>query len=241
MIKPYKERPGGKKEQIGIMFDNIANNYDFLNHFLSLGTDKRWRKIAIKYLKTDQPKIILDVATGTADLAIMACKTLNPNKVIGIDISKKMLDIGKVKVAKLGYSNIIKLLYGDSENLPFNTNTFDAVTVAFGIRNFETLEKGLAEIYRVMKPGAKFIILEFSQPVIFPIKQLYKLYFTKILPLIGRAFSKDKFAYNYLPISVMTFPEGKSFLLILRKVGFTKCAYKRLSMGIVTLYLAHKY
>ncbi|MDH5382258.1 MAG: bifunctional demethylmenaquinone methyltransferase/2-methoxy-6-polyprenyl-1,4-benzoquinol methylase UbiE, partial [Cyclobacteriaceae bacterium] len=194
-VVPYKEEKKSKKEQVAHMFDNISGKYDFLNHFLSLGIDIRWRKKAIKFLKNDHPKQILDVATGTGDFAIETLK-LNPEKVVGVDISEGMLAVGREKIKKKGLENKIELLSGDSENLPFKDNTFDAVTVAFGVRNFENLELGLAEINRVLKPNGKLVVLEFSKPTKFPFKQLYNFYFKFILPKIGNTISKDRSAYT---------------------------------------------
>jgi demethylmenaquinone methyltransferase/2-methoxy-6-polyprenyl-1,4-benzoquinol methylase len=208
-VKPYNEQ-GGKKEQVSEMFDNIAKNYDFLNRFLSFRFDVLWRKKAIKLLKGDNPKIILDVATGTADVALETYKQLNPEKIIGVDISNEMLAVGRTKIAKKELSDIITLENGDSENLRFESNTFDAITVAFGVRNFENLEKGLGEMQRVLKKGGKLVVIEFSQPTIFPFKQLYNFFFKYILPTIGKLISKDPKAYKYLYESVQAFPDGKN-------------------------------
>jgi demethylmenaquinone methyltransferase/2-methoxy-6-polyprenyl-1,4-benzoquinol methylase len=238
-VVPYKDENTGKKEQVAKMFDNISHRYDFLNHFLSLGIDKAWRKKAIELLRPLNPKIILDVATGTGDFAIQAL-TLNPQKVYGIDISEGMLDVGKKKIKERNLSDRIELQMGDSENLPFEENKFDAVTVAFGVRNFENLEKGLKEIFRVMKPGAKLIVLEFSRPRGFPMKQAYNVYFKTILPRIGRMISSDKSAYTYLPESVEAFPDGEDFLRILETVGFKHSQCKALTFGISSIYSASK-
>ena len=192
------------------MFNNISANYDFLNHFLSLGIDHLWRKRAVKQLKTVQPKMLLDLATGTGDFAI-ACLKLNPDKIIGMDISSGMLEVGKVKMKKRAFDHIIDMQLGDSENLPFESNTFDAITVGFGVRNFENLEKGLSEMLRVLKPGGKAVVLEFSKPKTFPIKQLFGFYSKVIIPLFGKYISKDERAYTYLPESVAVFPEGAAF------------------------------
>lgn len=217
------------------MFDSIAPRYDFLNHFLSLGIDKLWRKKAIRSIQKIQPKYILDVATGTADLALEAMK-LNPEKVTGIDISNQMLKVGREKITKRNLTTKMELLYGDSEQLPFADNSFDAVTVAFGVRNFEHLDKGLAEIFRVIKPGGMVAVLEFSKPTLFPFKQLYELYFFKILPSWGKWISKSENAYAYLPESVKHFPDGAAFLSHLEKVGFTNNSCKPLTFGICSLY-----
>ncbi len=222
------------------MFNNIARRYDFLNHFLSLGIDNIWRRKAINCIK-DIPSnsIILDVASGTGDLAIAALK-LNPLKVIGIDISKEMLNVGIKKIRRKGYQDIIELKLGDSENLKFDNNKFDGITAAFGVRNFENLEKGLSEMYRVIKPKGKIVILEFSKPRVFPIKQFYNFYFKVILPLLGKVISKDNSAYTYLPESVNQFPERELFIKKLEQVGFKQCSFKPLSFGIASLYWAYK-
>lgn len=222
------------------MFDNIARRYDFLNHLLSLGIDRYWRKKAVGFLKDKKSFTILDVATGTGDLAITAYKILKPEKIIGIDLSEKMLEIGRNKIAHKLPDAKIELQRGDSENLNFEDNVFDAVTVAFGVRNFENLEKGLAEIYRILIPGGWFVILEFSKPHHFPVKQLYGFYFKRILPFIGRIFSKDTGAYKYLPESVMVFPDGDNLIRYLGRAGFTSCSFRPLTLGIVTIYTAQK-
>ena len=236
-VTPYNNSKS-KKEQITIMFDNIAKSYDFLNHSLSLGMDNIWRKKAIKKL-TNDPKNILDVATGTADFAISAAKYTNA-QITGIDISQGMLDVGKKKIAKKKIDKRIKLQRADSEKLPFNDNSFDAITVGFGVRNFENLEKGLSEIYRVLNTNGVIAILEPSTPNFFPLKQLYHIYFHNILPIIGSLISKDKNAYKYLPDSVREFPNKKDFINILKKIGFKKCEYFPLTFGIVSLYIAIK-
>jgi demethylmenaquinone methyltransferase / 2-methoxy-6-polyprenyl-1,4-benzoquinol methylase len=238
-VLPYKEESSGKKAQVAKMFNNISSNYDFLNHFLSLGIDRGWRKKAINILRPLAPKTLLDVATGTGDFAIQALQ-LNPEKVIGVDISDGMLEIGRRKVKKRQLSDKVELLHGDSENLQFEENKFDAVTVGFGVRNFENLEKGLAEIRRVMKPGAMLVVLEFSKPRTFPFQQLYNFYFKAILPRLGRIVSKDKSAYTYLPESVDAFPDGKDFEHILQKVGFKNTTCKALTFGISSIYTARK-
>jgi len=238
-VTPYKEDTSGKKKQVERMFDNISRRYDFLNHFLSLGIDKLWRKTAIKMMKPYQPKVILDVATGTADFAIQALK-LNPQEVVGVDISEGMLDMGRQKIDKLGKREVIRLVKGDSENLQFPENKFDAVTVAFGVRNFEDLRKGLAEIRRVLKPGGLLVVLEFSKPRKFPFRQLYNFYFKAILPRIGSMVSKDDSAYTYLPESVEAFPDGADFENILKETGFKHTACKPLTFGVSTIYTALK-
>jgi len=206
---------------------------------LSLGIDKAWRKKAIRFLEPLHPKFILDVATGTGDFALQAL-SINPEKVTGIDISDGMLDVGRAKVQKLGLTGKIALLKGDSENIPFEENKFDAVTVAFGVRNFENLEKGLHEIYRVLKSGGMVVILEFSKPRRFPVRQIYNFYFKIVLPRIGRAVSSDSAAYTYLPESVEAFPDGKDFIKILNDIGFKETACKSLTLGISSIYTARK-
>ncbi len=240
MITPYKDNKSGKKEQVAQMFNNIARRYDFLNHFLSLGIDNIWRRKAIHCLKdiSTEP-VILDVASGTGDLAIAALK-LNPKKIIGIDISEEMLNIGIQKINKKGYQNIIELKKGDSENIEFDNDFFDGLTVAFGVRNFENLNKGLSEMYRVLKPGGKAVILEFSKPRLFPVKQLYDFYFKAVLPMLGKIISKDSSAYTYLPESVNAFPEREQFIQELENLGFKNCTFKPLSFGIATIYVGLK-
>ena len=227
------------------MFNNIAANYDFLNHFLSLGIDILWRRKAIRVLKKyfSEKNItgarILDIATGTGDFAMEAIK-LNPEKITGVDISEKMLEAGKEKIKKLSIENKIELLYADSENLPFNDNSFDGITAGFGVRNFENLEKGLSEMHRVLRDKGIAVILEFSKPEKFPIKQLYNFYFKNILPLAGKIISKDHRAYTYLPESVSAFPDGKVFLEIMKKTGFGNLKQIPLSFGIASLYIGEK-
>ncbi|MBU8891638.1 MAG: bifunctional demethylmenaquinone methyltransferase/2-methoxy-6-polyprenyl-1,4-benzoquinol methylase UbiE [Bacteroidales bacterium] len=222
------------------MFNNIARRYDFLNHFLSLGIDKIWRKKAIRCLNGISPNpVILDVASGTGDLAIAALK-LNPKKIIGIDISEQMLNVGIKKIRTRGYQDVIELKTGDSENLEFSNDLFDGITVAFGVRNFENLNKGVSEMYRVLKPGGKTVILEFSKPRVFPVKQIYNFYFKVILPVLGKIISKDTSAYTYLPESVNQFPKRELFIKELEKVGFKDCTFKSLSFGIACIYSAIK-
>ncbi|GGG95353.1 demethylmenaquinone methyltransferase [Parapedobacter pyrenivorans] len=239
-VKPYKDTDTDKKQQVADMFNNISGTYDFLNHFMSLGIDIIWRKKAIRALKTAKPQFLLDVATGTGDFALEALDILQPEKIIGVDISQGMLDIAKEKIAKRRLSDRFEVSLGDSENLPFADATFDAVTVAFGVRNFENLDKGLADIYRVLKPGGKAVILEFSKPKGFPVKQLYHFYFDHITPLIGRIFSKDYRAYSYLPESVARFPDGRQFTAIMHQVGFTEALYRPQTFGICTIYIGTK-
>lgn len=238
-LVPYKEKPEGKKEQIAEMFNNISKRYDLLNHLLSLGIDILWRKKAIKMLKPYKPKLILDIATGTGDFAIEAL-ALNPDQVIGVDISEGMLAIGKEKIKKKGLEDKIDLQIGDSEKLLFEDNKFDAVIVSFGVRNFENLEAGLKDMYRVLKPGGTTVIVEFSKPETFPLKQGYNFYFKSVLPIIGKLISKDKSAYTYLPESVQQFPYGKQFLGILEKVGFKQTRCKKLAFGISSIYIGQK-
>lgn len=220
------------------MFDDISSKYDFLNHFLSLGIDKLWRRRAINILKKHKPKFILDIATGTGDFAIAALK-LNPDKVLGIDISPKMIEVGKIKVKKKGITSISFDL-GDSENILLEDNTVDAITVGFGVRNFEHLSKGLSEMYRVLKPEGIALILEFSLPKTIVIKQFYLFYFNYILPFIGKLFSKHSFAYTYLPESVLSFPSNEKFLDIMESVGFTETKQVKLSFGIASIYIGIK-
>ena len=239
IVKPYKKSDNSKKQQVAEMFDNISNKYDFLNHFLSLGIDKLWRKKAIKLLMNTDSKIILDIATGTGDFAIEALK-LNPTKVIGVDISKGMLDKGIEKIKRRKKTSIIKLQLADSENLPFDDSSFDAITCGFGVRNFEDLHKGLLEIKRVLKKNGMFTILEFSKPKNFPIKQSFNFYSRFILPTFGKIISRDSSAYTYLPESVASFPEGEQFENILKKTGFINVRTKLLSGGIASIYYGSK-
>ena len=238
-VRPYKEESLGKKEQVARMFNNISPKYDLLNHLLSLGIDIRWRKKAIKLLKPLSPKKILDVATGTADFAIESIK-LEPSEVVGVDIADGMLDIGREKIRQKKLGDIISLEHGDSENLQFDDNNFDAVIVAFGVRNFENLENGLSNMYRVLNRGGKIVILEFSKPARFPFKQVYNFYFSTILPKIGNVISRDSAAYTYLPESVRAFPEGTDFLKILTKTGFQHAECIPLTFGICSIYTGEK-
>ncbi|MCC5915911.1 MAG: bifunctional demethylmenaquinone methyltransferase/2-methoxy-6-polyprenyl-1,4-benzoquinol methylase UbiE [Cryomorphaceae bacterium] len=234
-VRPYSDREGTKKEQVANMFDNIAHSYDRLNHILSLGIDKGWRRKLLKMAQKGKSEKILDVATGTGDLAIALSK-LNPKKIIGVDISNGMLEIGRKKVAKRVLEKQIELIYGDSENLPFEDNSFDLVTVAFGVRNFENLEKGMREMLRVLKPGGQILVLEFSQPETFPFAHIYKFYFKYILPGVGRLLSKDASAYTYLPASVEAFPYGKNFTDVMDKCGYKNNAIKKLTLGVASIY-----
>ncbi len=239
-VVPYKNSDSSKKQQVADMFDDIAVKYDFLNRFLSAGIDIGWRKKAIRQLKELHPKKILDVATGTADVAIMASGILKPEKIIGIDISDGMLEIGRQKIAKQGLNGIIELLNGDSETINFGDATFDAVTVAFGVRNFQHLEKGLSEIKRVLKPGGKLVVLEFSQPKMPVVKSIYNLYMKVICPNVGKLFSKNRNAYKYLDASIKKFPEGKNFTQILDNLGYLNTYSKPLSLGICSIYCGTK-
>ena len=229
-----------KKAQVADMFNNIAGNYDFLNHFLSMGIDKGWRKKAIAEVAQVKPSAILDVASGTGDMAIAAAKTINPRSITGIDISEGMLEVGRKKIVAHNLEQTITLQTGDSEAMPFPAGTFDAVMCAYGVRNFEHLEAGLTEMCRVLRPGGKVVILEFSHPTNPVIKPAYHFYFKYILPLLGKIVSKHSRAYTYLPESVMAFPEGKKFCEILAKCGFSDCKARPLTFGVTTLYTAQK-
>ena len=238
-ITPYKDSDLGKKEQVAQMFDAISGNYDNLNRVISFGIDIKWRKKVLKLVSDKNPQSILDIATGTGDLAILMTKT-NANKIIGIDISEGMLDVGRQKIAEQNLSQKIEMVLGDSEKMPYDDSSFDAITVAFGIRNFEHLEIGLAEILRVLKPNGIFVILETSVPVKFPFKQGYNFYSKNILPLIGKLFSKDNVAYGYLSESASFFPFGEALNNILRKVGFIDVVAMPQTMGVATIYSATK-
>jgi demethylmenaquinone methyltransferase/2-methoxy-6-polyprenyl-1,4-benzoquinol methylase len=238
-ITPYKDSGLGKKEQVAQMFDNISGNYDNLNRVISFGIDIKWRKKVLKIVEAAKPKTILDIATGTGDLAILMAET-NAEKIIGLDISAGMLEVGVKKIADKNLSKTIEMVLGDSENMPFDDNYFDAITVAFGVRNFETLEKGLAEILRVLKSGGVFVILETSVPDKTPYKQGYNFYSKNILPLIGKLFSKDNEAYGYLSESAAAFPYGEALNNILRKVGFIDVVAMPQTLGVATIYVASK-
>lgn len=239
-VTPYKDKDSSKKEQVADMFNNISKTYDFLNHFMSLGIDIIWRKKAIGELKRDRPGVILDVATGTGDFAFEAIRMLKPHKVIGVDISQGMLAIAAEKIRKRGLEDIFEVRPGDSEKLLFDNDTFDAVTVAYGVRNFENLEKGISNILRVLKPGGKAVILEFSRPRVFPVKQLYNFYFHSVTPAIGKLFSKDNSAYKYLPESVAAFPDGRAFTDLMEKVGYRQTKSRPLLFGICSIYTGIK-
>ncbi len=238
-VIPQDYKGSSKRERVEEMFDSIATRYDLLNKILSAGIDKSWRRRAIDQLISIKPQVILDIATGTADLAIESMR-LKPSEIIGIDISNKMLDIGRYKVMAKGYQGIIRLEQADSEQLPYDNERFDAITVAFGVRNFENLEKGLSEMYRVLRPGGKVVILEFSQPDRFPVKQFYNFYSFKVMPKIGQILSKERSAYEYLPASVSVFPYGRKFLNILTKTGFRDTNCQPLTFGIASIYTAIK-
>jgi demethylmenaquinone methyltransferase/2-methoxy-6-polyprenyl-1,4-benzoquinol methylase len=238
-ITPYKDSSLGKKEQVAQMFDNISGNYDNLNRVISFGIDVKWRKKVLKIVSDTKPKIILDIATGTGDLAILMAQT-KADKIIGLDISAGMLEVGKKKVEEKKLSNIIDLVLGDSENIPFEDNYFDAITVGFGVRNFENLEKGFAEILRVLKPNGVFVILETSVPDKTPYKQGYNFYSKNILPIIGKLFSKDNSAYGYLSESAAAFPYGEALNNILRKIGFIDVVAMPQTFGVATIYSASK-
>ncbi|CAM3928144.1 MULTISPECIES: bifunctional demethylmenaquinone methyltransferase/2-methoxy-6-polyprenyl-1,4-benzoquinol methylase UbiE [Flavobacterium] len=238
-ITPYKDSALGKKEQVAQMFDTISGNYDNLNRVISFGIDLKWRKKVLKMVSASNPKIILDIATGTGDLAILMAQT-NAEKIIGLDISAGMLDVGKKKIASKNLSSTIDMILADSENMPFEDNYFDAITVAFGVRNFENLEKGLNEILRVLKPNGVFVILETSVPDKTPFKQGYNFYSKNILPLIGKLFSKDDVAYGYLSESAAAFPYGEALNNILRKTGFIDVVALPQTFGVATIYSASK-
>ncbi|HMR91009.1 MAG TPA: bifunctional demethylmenaquinone methyltransferase/2-methoxy-6-polyprenyl-1,4-benzoquinol methylase UbiE [Chitinophagaceae bacterium] len=239
-IIPYKDSDKGKKEQVAEMFDRIAGRYDLLNRFLSARTDIRWRKKAIKRLKKDKPATILDIATGTADMAIRTCRLLNPDKITGIDISEQMLEIGRKKVEKEGLSQKIELQKGDAETINFADSSFDAGMVAFGIRNFENLERGLQEINRVLKPGAQLVILEFSRPRNGFVRRFYNLYMKLVAPQVAKMFSQNKEAYEYLCASANAFPDRQNLVSILKNCGYTDTGYTPLSLGICCIYSARK-
>ena len=239
-VKPYQGSESSKKQQVAEMFNSIAFRYDFMNRFLSGGIDIYWRKKALSQLKALQPKSILDVATGTGDFALLANRMLHPDKITGVDISEGMLDFGKKKVTKNHLGNKIELLVGDSENLPFPENTFDAITVAFGVRNFQNLENGLSEMHRVLKPKGKLVVLEFSQPKKKLVKGLFNFYTNKITPGIGKMVTQNREAYQYLTDSVLAFPERENFVTIMNKTGYHNTNFKPLTMGICCIYTGIK-
>ena len=237
-IKPYHE--GEKSQQVEAMFNNIAPTYDKLNHRLSWDIDKRWRKKAIRLLSPFHPQKILDIATGTGDFAILAAKTLNPQKLIGADISEGMMNVGREKVKMLGLQDIISFEKEDCLALSYPTESFDAVTAAFGIRNFANLEQGLTEMCHVLKKGGHLSIAELTTPVSFPMKQLFNIYSHSVLPFYGRVISKDKSAYSYLTKTIEAFPQGEQMMEILKKAGFSETSFYRLTFGICTIYFATK-
>ena len=239
VVKPYGSTDKSKKEEVAEMFNNISGRYDFLNHFLSLGIDKLWRKKAVKELSVIQPERILDIATGTGDFALELLK-LKPKEIVGLDISSGMLEVGREKMKKRKVDHVVQMVLGDSENIPYDTAHFDALTVAFGVRNFENLEKGLSEMLRVLRPGGKAVILEFSKPRKFPVKQTFGFYSRYIIPFLGKRISKDDKAYAYLPESVAAFPEGEDFLSILRELGYQQVKAQTVSGGIATIYSGTK-
>jgi demethylmenaquinone methyltransferase/2-methoxy-6-polyprenyl-1,4-benzoquinol methylase len=238
-ITPYKDSELGKKEQVAQMFDTISGNYDGLNRVISFGIDIKWRKKVLQLVADKNPKTVLDIATGTGDLAILMTET-SAEKIIGLDISAGMLEVGRNKIKAKKLSDKIEMILADSENMPFENNTFDAITVAFGVRNFENLEKGLAEILRVLKPNGIFVILETSVPDKTPYKQGYTFYSKNILPLIGKLFSKDNSAYQYLSESASVFPYGEALNNILRKIGFIEVKSMPQTFGVATIYSASK-
>lgn len=240
VIVPDETSDLQKKDQVAGMFDSIAYRYDFLNRFLSVGTDVGWRKKAINELQTLHPQNILDVATGTGDMAILTYNILKPQKITGIDISNGMLEVGRKKLEHKSLQHHIELLTGDSETITFPDNTFDAITVAFGVRNFQNLEKGLGEMLRVLKPGGKLVVLEFSRPKNFLFKGIYNLYMNVIAPSFGKMFAKNKKAYRYLNQSVQAFPERQQFTTILKSAGYRDTYYKTLSLGICSIYCGSK-
>lgn len=222
------------------MFDNIAHSYDKLNHRLSWNIDKLWRNTALKRLKPYSPQRMLDIATGTGDFAIQATKTLNPKELVGVDISEGMMEVGRKKIAQLGMDGVVSFKRDDCMNLSFEDESFDAVTAAFGIRNFGDLEKGLAEMLRVLKTGGHLCIVELTTPVRFPMRQLFKIYSHTVLPIYGRLISKDKTAYNYLTATIEAFPQGETMVEILKKIGYSKATFRRMTFGICTMYIAEK-
>ncbi len=239
-VTPYKNSTLGKKEQVTQMFDNISKEYDGLNRVISFGIDQKWRRKVVAIVDAIQPESILDIATGTGDLAIMFAEKTKANQIVGLDISEGMLNVGKQKVIAKKLQNRVEMIVGDSENLPFQNNTFDAITVSFGVRNFEDLEKGLSEILRVLKPNGKFVILETSVPEKFPFKQGYQFHANILLPFIGKLFSKDKKAYGYLSESAANFPYGEKLNNILRKVGFKEVVNKPQTFGVASIYVSSK-
>lgn len=238
MVTPY-QNPNDKKNEVRAMFNNIAHRYDFLNHFLSMGIDILWRKRLIRELRRYSPELILDMATGTGDLAMMAAKSLPQAQIRAIDLSSQMLAVGQQKIVKHQLTRQIVFELGDAENIAHSDNSFDAAMVAFGVRNFEDLAKGLSEIKRVLKPGSPLLVLEFSQPTRFPMKQLYQFYSFRLLPFIGKMVSKDPRAYTYLPESIRAFPSGDDFIDVMKACGFEQCRQIPLSASIASIYIGH--
>jgi demethylmenaquinone methyltransferase / 2-methoxy-6-polyprenyl-1,4-benzoquinol methylase len=238
-ILPYGDGDR-KRNQVRSMFDTIADKYDFLNHFMSFQQDKRWRKTAILSLKADAPKIMLDIATGTGDFAIEAWKWLKPNLIIGADLSEGMMRVAEDKVKKAGISEHFRFEYQDCTALTFKDKTFDAVTIAFGVRNFENIAQGISEMFRVLKPGGKMVIIELSRPEKFPMKQFFNLYSVTVLPLAGRMFSKDDMAYEYLPASIKVVPQSGEMVEIIKNQGFVKAEYRTFTFGVCTMYTGVK-
>ncbi|HEY0261795.1 MAG TPA: bifunctional demethylmenaquinone methyltransferase/2-methoxy-6-polyprenyl-1,4-benzoquinol methylase UbiE [Chitinophagales bacterium] len=237
-VTPYST-DATKKEQVREMFDNIANNYDFLNRVMSLGIDRTWRTKAVNYIGETKPQMILDLATGTGDFAIEALR-LNPKQIVGLDLSEEMMEIGRKKATAHNAATILTFQQGESENMPFADNTFDAITVGFGVRNFENLEKGLSEMLRVLKPGGRVAVLEAARPMNFPFRQIFDVYYKYIMPLFGKLFSKDARAYSYLPESINAFPEGPKFVALLSKIGFKNAEFKPLTFGSCAFYQCEK-
>lgn len=238
-IKPYGEEES-KGRQVERMFDSIAHSYDLLNHTLSLGIDKHWRRVAINSLKPYAPKYMLDVATGTGDFALLAARTLNPKSLLGIDISEGMMAVGREKVKVAGLEEVIRFQKEDCLNLSLSSDTYDAITVAYGIRNFENLDRGLREMYRVLRPGGRLVIIELTSPVSFPMKQLFWMYSHVLMPTIGKVVSRDSRAYTYLPATMEAFPQGEEMQHILQRAGFKDITFKRFTFGLSTMYLAEK-
>jgi demethylmenaquinone methyltransferase/2-methoxy-6-polyprenyl-1,4-benzoquinol methylase len=239
-VVPYRKADAGKKELVAEMFDDIAHRYDFMNRFLSAGIDKGWRRKALRELAVDRPQTLLDVATGTAEVALMAAEILSPESIVGVDISEGMLELGRKKVREAGLESTIELRTGDSESLGFPDDSFDAATVSFGVRNFADLEEGLREIRRVLKPGGRLVVLEFSKPTAFGMRHLYGFYTGTLAPALGGLFSKNREAYRYLHDSVQVFPEGKAFMKVLSDCGYRELTCKRLSFGICSIYMGTK-